>query len=80
MPLDLQPGDCLFFNGSMIHGSYPNSSPTQFRRSFICHYVPASAKEMSHYYFPLHDMHGNPVEREATTDGGPCGTEAEGPH
>jgi phytanoyl-CoA hydroxylase len=80
MPLDLQPGDCLFFNGSMIHGSYPNSSPSRFRRSFICHYVPASAKQMSHYYFPLHDMQGNPVEREATTDGGPCGTEAEGPH
>jgi phytanoyl-CoA hydroxylase len=80
MPVDLQPGDCLFFNGSLIHGSFPNSSPTMFRRSFICHYVPTSAKEMSHYYFPLHDMKGNPVEREATTYGGPCGTEAEGPH
>jgi ectoine hydroxylase-related dioxygenase (phytanoyl-CoA dioxygenase family) len=80
MPLDLQPGDTLFFNGSLIHGSYPNSSSDQFRRSFICHYVPASAKEMSHWYFPLHDMDGNRGEREATTDGGPCGSEAKGPH
>ncbi len=80
MPLDLQPGDTLFFNGSLIHGSSPNSSPDQFRRSFICHYVPTSAKEMSHWYFPLHDMDGNRVEREATTDGGPCGSEAKGPH
>jgi phytanoyl-CoA hydroxylase len=79
-PLDLQPGDCLFFNGSLIHGSYPNTSRDRFRRSFICHYVGASAKEMSHWYFPLHDMQGNRVEIGATTDGGPCGTETEGPH
>jgi len=80
IPLDLQPGDTLFFNGSLIHGSAPNTSRAQFRRAFICHYVPSSAKEMSHWYFPLHDMAGNPVEREATNDGGPCGTEAKGPH
>jgi phytanoyl-CoA hydroxylase len=79
-PVDLQPGDCMFFNGSVIHGSYPNTSPDQFRRAFICHYVPFSAREMSHWYFPLHDMQGNVVEREATTDGGPCGREAKGPH
>jgi phytanoyl-CoA hydroxylase len=80
MPLDLQPGDTLFFNGSLIHGSYPNTSQEMFRRAFICHYVPVSAKEMSHWYFPLHDMQGRQVEREATNDGGPCGTEAKGPH
>ncbi len=80
IPLDLQAGDCLFFNGSLIHGSPPNRSPDQFRRAFICHYVPASAREMSHWYFPLHDMQGRQVEREATTDGGPCGREANGPH
>jgi phytanoyl-CoA hydroxylase len=79
-PVDLQPGDCLFFNGSLIHGSAPNTSRDLFRRSFICHYLPASAKELSHYYFPLHDMAGSVVERDATTDGGPCGTEAKGPH
>jgi ectoine hydroxylase-related dioxygenase (phytanoyl-CoA dioxygenase family) len=80
VPVDLQPGDTLFFNGNLIHGSYPNTSRDQFRRSFICHYVGVSAKEMSHWYFPLHDMQGNVVEREATTDGGPCGREAKGPH
>jgi ectoine hydroxylase-related dioxygenase (phytanoyl-CoA dioxygenase family) len=80
LPVDLQPGDVLFFNGSVIHGSYPNTSRDQFRRSFICHYVPTSAREMSHYYFPLHDMDRRIVERTATTDGGPCGHEAKGPH
>lgn len=80
VPLDLQAGDTLFFNGSLIHGSAPNSSRDRFRRSFICHYVGVSTTEMSKWYFPLHDMQGRKVEREATTDGGPCGNEAKGPH
>src|SRR5690606_26559333 len=39
VPVPLAPGDVLFFNGSVIHGSYPNRSATRFRRSFICHYA-----------------------------------------
>jgi phytanoyl-CoA hydroxylase len=78
--LDLAAGDTLFFNGSLIHGSYPNRSRDRFRRAFICHYVGVSAREMSHWYFPLHDMQGRVVEREATNDGGPCGSETQGPH
>lgn len=79
-PVDLGPGDCLFFGGNVIHGSYPNTSATRFRRAFICHYIPESAQEASHYYFPLHAMDGTVVERAASTDGGPCGIEAQGPH
>lgn len=79
-PVNLAPGDLLFFNGSLIHGSYPNRSRDRFRRAFICHYIGVSANELSHYYFPLHDMQGRVVERKATTDGGPCGSEARGPH
>lgn len=77
----LDPGDVLFFNGSTIHGSGPNISRDRFRRAFICHYVPASTLEMSHYYKAF-DFAGNRVEITANQDGGPCGTvqEAKGPH
>ena len=79
-PLDLAPGDCLFFSGNVIHGSYPNNSPDRFRRAFICHYVGESAVEMSHWYFPLYGMEGDVVDRNASEDGGPCGVEVKGPH
>ena len=44
----LAPGDVLFFNGSVIHGSYPNSSADRFRRSYIGHYV----MTVAYYYNP----------------------------
>ena len=50
---------CLFFNGSLIHGSQPNTHATLWRRSFICHYMPKSSKQIAEWYFPLHDFHGN---------------------
>ena len=73
----LQAGDVLFFNGSVIHGSYPNTSKSRFRRSLICHYVPQSCVEISKGYHPLLDMAGTVVSRENATGGGPCGTLAE---
>lgn len=73
IPARLQPGDVLFFNGSVIHGSEPNTHPTMWRRSFICHYMPASAQEIVEWYFPLHDFNGNVIERKASAMGGPCG-------
>jgi phytanoyl-CoA hydroxylase len=75
VPAELQPGDVLFFNGSVIHGSEPNTHPTMWRRSFICHYMPASAEEIVNWYFPLHDFNGNVIERKASAMGGPCGEE-----
>ncbi len=70
----LKAGDVLFFNGSLIHGSYPNTSKTRFRRSLICHYVPAGSTSISHWYkFPT-KFDKNVVDIAATTDGGPCGT------
>ena len=73
VPARLQPGDVLFFNGSVIHGSEPNTHPTLWRRSFICHYMPAAAQEIVEWYFPLHDFHGNVIERKSAALGGPCG-------
>jgi len=73
VPATLAPGDVLFFNGSVIHGSEPNTHPTMWRRSFICHYMPASSTEITGWYFPLHDFKGNVVQRKEAAMGGPCG-------
>ena len=52
VPVVMAPGDMLFFNGRLVHGSSPNASPSRFRRSYICHYVPASTATMSEWYRP----------------------------
>jgi ectoine hydroxylase-related dioxygenase (phytanoyl-CoA dioxygenase family) len=75
VPAILEPGDMLFFNGSVIHGSTPNNSKTQWRRSFISHYTPAAASHISEWYAPLLGFDGQVVERDKTTTGGPCGNE-----
>ncbi len=75
VPCDLKAGDVLFFNGSVIHGSYPNTSDERFRRAFICHYMPESSTEISQWY-KLFDFDGNRVARHESEWGGPCGTEA----
>jgi len=75
VPAVLAPGDVLFFNGRVIHGSTPNNHPTMWRRSLINHYVPASATGVSQWYFPLLGRDGGVVERPGSTLGGPCGTE-----
>ena len=79
-PLPMHPGDVLFFGGNLIHGSFPNRSTNRFRRCFIGHYAGQSAHELAKYYFPLYDIHGNEIHRAIATGGGPCGTEAKGPH
>jgi ectoine hydroxylase-related dioxygenase (phytanoyl-CoA dioxygenase family) len=80
-PVDLAPGDVLFFNGSLVHGSQPNTSKDRFRRSFICHYIGRSSERMSLWYRPILTMQGEVVEIEENIGGGPCGTEeAAGPH
>jgi ectoine hydroxylase-related dioxygenase (phytanoyl-CoA dioxygenase family) len=73
----LQPGDVLFFNGSTVHGSGPNTSVDRFRRSLICHYVPAKTAELSHYY-DVYDFSGAQLHHiQHNLDGGPCGTNRE---
>lgn len=75
VPAIMDPGDVLFFNGSVVHGSKPNTHPTLWRRSFISHYAPASTIAIGDWYFPLLDFAGNPVDREVETGAGPCGTD-----
>ncbi|MFI6495823.1 phytanoyl-CoA dioxygenase family protein [Nonomuraea typhae] len=80
VPVDLEPGDVLFFNGSLVHGSGPNTTADRFRRSFICHYAGRSAERIAAYY-PTMTMSGDPHPLPASAGGGPCGTtEISGPH
>jgi ectoine hydroxylase-related dioxygenase (phytanoyl-CoA dioxygenase family) len=76
VPVILEPGDTLFFNGSVVHGSTPNTSKDRWRRSFICHYAPESMHEISAGYQPILDMSGEVVKYENAQGGGPCGTVA----
>jgi ectoine hydroxylase-related dioxygenase (phytanoyl-CoA dioxygenase family) len=66
-------GDVLFFHGSLIHGSRPNTSATRFRRSLIFHYVPESSTEIASFYHPLVRPDRRPVSIATATGGGPCG-------
>ncbi|WP_367124566.1 phytanoyl-CoA dioxygenase family protein [Streptomyces phytohabitans] len=78
VPVDMGPGDVLFFNGSLVHGSGPNRSPDRFRRSYICHYAGVSADRIGTYYRTL-AMSGARVELAESTGAGPCGTEFDAP-
>lgn len=80
VPVDMNPGDVLFFNGSLVHGSGPNRTTDRFRRSFIGHYVGRSSERISAWYRPILTMQGEEVVVAENTDGGPCGVEVDGPH
>lgn len=72
VPVDMSPGDVLFFNGSLVHGSGPNNTADRFRRSFICHYAGRSCERISRSYKTL-TMSGERVEIAEAVGGGPCG-------
>ena len=70
---ELAPGDAIFFNGSLLHGSGRNATRDRWRRSYIFHHVGVSCETISSSYHPLVDVTGRDVVREKTIDGGPCG-------
>jgi hypothetical protein len=72
-PATMRPGDVLFFNGSLVHGSAPNRTPGRFRRSLIGHYVCADIRQIADYYHPALAMDGTPLALETSPGGGPCG-------
>lgn len=80
VPVDMEAGDVLFFNGSLVHGSEPNRSADRFRRTFIGHYIGRSSDRISSWYRPILTMQGEEVVVAENTDGGPCGVEVDGPH
>jgi len=75
VPALLDPGDVLFFNGSLIHGSQPNEHSTLWRRAYILHYVTASTRTGGSDRNPLLDFDGNEINIGVTEGGGPCGGE-----
>jgi ectoine hydroxylase-related dioxygenase (phytanoyl-CoA dioxygenase family) len=79
VPARMEIGDVLFFNGSLIHGSFPNATRDRFRRSFICHYLGESSTQISRGYFPLRRFDGTKIEVDeiyaASPGGSFCGTE-----
>ena len=72
-PVVMAPGDVLFFHGSVVHGSYPNSSAGRFRRALIGHYIAGEAEEVGGYYHPILRMDGTTVELGTSAGGDPCG-------
>ena len=69
---DHEPGDVLFFNGSVIHGSFPNTSKDRFRRGLIGHYIVAEAEKVAVYH-PVLRMDGSVLQIDVSEGGGPCG-------
>jgi phytanoyl-CoA hydroxylase len=72
-PVMMKAGDVLFFNGQLIHGSFPNMSKNRFRRTLIGHYVLAEAQQVAKYYHPVLRFDGSTMELETSADGGQCG-------
>jgi phytanoyl-CoA hydroxylase len=72
VPMVMEPGDILFFNGSLVHGSKPNRSD-RFRRALIGHYIEGDARECSLWYAPALRLDGSTIELEQNEGGGPCG-------
>ncbi len=76
-PVPMEAGDVLFFNGSVIHGSYPNTSAHRFRRSLIGHYVAGEAQKVGQFYQPVLRFDGTEATLETSGGGGPCGVWAD---
>ncbi len=67
-------GSTLFFGGQLIHGSGPNRTKDQSRRTFIGHYVDQATTSLSQFYHPVHNAAGHVVSTvQVHQGGGPCG-------
>jgi hypothetical protein len=73
VPVRMEPGDVIFFNGSLIHGSPPNASADRFRRAITGHYISADARQVAKYYQPALSMDGRELWMDISEGGGPCG-------
>ena len=72
-PILMDAGDVMFFNGSLVHGSFPNKTTDRFRRALIGHYIQGEAQQVAHWYHPTLRMDGTVVQLEVSPDGGSCG-------
>lgn len=74
IPVLMQPGDVLFFNGQLVHGSLPNVSKDRFRRSLIAHYIEGEAQQVAAWNKPALRMDGSVIDLETSENGSKCGT------
>ncbi len=72
-PVHMRAGDVLFFNGQLIHGSFPNTSTSRFRRSLIGHYVVGEAEKVYKWYHPALRFDGSVMTLGESQDGSECG-------
>ena len=72
-PLIMKAGDVAFFNGQVVHGSFPNTSQDRFRRALIGHYIMGEAEKVYRYYHPVLRMDGSEVTLLESEDGDTCG-------
>jgi ectoine hydroxylase-related dioxygenase (phytanoyl-CoA dioxygenase family) len=72
-PVIMKRGDVLFFNGSLVHGSYPNTTRDRFRRSLIGHYITGNAEKVGQFYHPVYRMDGSLVELGISPASTRCG-------
>jgi ectoine hydroxylase-related dioxygenase (phytanoyl-CoA dioxygenase family) len=72
-PVVMKAGDVLFFNGQLVHGSYPNTSTNRFRRSLIGHYIEGDAQQVGRWYHPALRMDGSIVALEESAGSTQCG-------
>ncbi|MEV0797301.1 phytanoyl-CoA dioxygenase family protein [Kribbella sp. NPDC050281] len=73
----MKAGDVLFFHGSVVHGSRPNSSADRFRRALIFHYIPEDSREIAAFYNPLVRPDRRTAILPEAIGGGPCGDYAD---
>jgi ectoine hydroxylase-related dioxygenase (phytanoyl-CoA dioxygenase family) len=72
-PVFMAPGDVLFFNGQIVHGSLPNTTDDRFRRSLIAHYIEGESEKVAKWYHPAYRMDGSVVELGVSDKGSQCG-------
>jgi ectoine hydroxylase-related dioxygenase (phytanoyl-CoA dioxygenase family) len=73
IPIVMKAGDMLFFNGSLVHGSFPNSTIDRFRRALIGHYIVGDAQKVGEFYHPVLRMDGSVVGLDFSEQSSSCG-------
>lgn len=72
-PLLMKAGDVAFFNGQVVHGSFPNTTTDRFRRALIGHYIVGEAEKVFKFYHPALKMDGSEVDLGVSEKGDMCG-------
>lgn len=72
-PMCMHAGDVLFFNGSLVHGSFPNTTRDRFRRSLIGHYIEGDVEQVGAWYHPVLRFDGSHADLGTSAGSIPCG-------